>query len=169
MDAQLWTSGPGDVIHFRLGGEHTNSSGTIDMPGNWYPDYAMSSDHSTPPGAGILFRLNNALAPDGYWLLQAARHGTIWSSEWRVPDEFEYHGSLAGTYWVLAPPGPRFGFSYNAYCYYSYYDPPSRWSAEWGAPTLFEFDEATGQSRSTRLTPTSVRRSSWGNLKAHYR
>ena len=166
--ANLWTTGPGDVIHFRLGGAHTNPSGTYWEPGDWFPDYAMSTDHATPRGAGISFRLSNPAAPSGYWLVPATRHGTIWLSEWRIPDDVPF-ASLGGIYWVVATPGPSFIFSYNGYCYYWNEDPTARWSASRGRTMWLVFDETTGQFQNSLLAPTPVQRTSWGALKAHYR
>jgi len=167
--AQLWTTGPGDVIHFRLGGPHTNPSGTYGKPGEWFPDYAMSADHATPPGAGISFRLNSPVAPSGFWLVPATRHGSIWLSEWRIPDELAHFGSLSGTYWVSVIPGLNFTYSYNAFCYYMDEDPTALWSLTAGRTMWLVFDETTGQFQSSVLAPTPIQRSSWGALKEHYR
>jgi len=165
LGASLWTTWPGDVVHFRLGGPHTNPPGN-QMFEIWFPDYAMSTDHATPPGASISFHLNNPTAPSGYYLVPATRHGNVWLAEWRMPNGL---GSLSGTYWVDVMPGLRFAYSYNAGCFYSNEDPTAYWRADAGGPTWFAFDETTGQYLSTKLAPTPVQHSSWGTLKAHYR
>lgn len=162
--AWLWTSGPGETIHFQFGGAHPAEVGVL---GTWFPEWAGSSDHSIPAGAVVDFVLFGTGVPAGGFKVRATKVGSIWSALWRSPG-WPYD-SAGGTYFVLATPGQRFHQSYNGGCFWETLEVPVYWHAPAGQTVLFEFDEATGQFRNTTLGPTPGRRSTWGEVKAHYR
>jgi hypothetical protein len=163
VSATLWTSTPGETIHFQSGGAHTDGGGVT----GWFPSWAGSSDHSIPAGAVLDFVLLSPAAPPGGWRCRATKDGTMWSGVWRAPAELL--DGAGGTYYVLATPGYRFHESYNGGCFWELLEMPVYWNAPAGQLVLFQFDEATGQFRNSIAGPTPTRRSSWGELKTHYR
>ena len=164
VSATLWTSVPGETIHFQSGGAHPGSGV---MPGTWFPEWAGSSDHSIPAGAVLEFVLFSSAAPPGGWRCRATRDGSMWSGVWRAPAELP--SGAGGTYFVLATPGLRFHESYNGGCFWELLEMPVYWNAPAGQLVLFQFDEATGQFRNSIAGPTPARRSTWGEIKTLYR
>lgn len=154
--SRLWTTGPGDVVHFTL---DTRNNG-------WSPRSGIACDHGRPTNAPLV------VVPD-YSELYAlpptyplTRSGTVWSGVATI--------ALTGLHsyaFMAADQTVLFTTSYNMSCgCYAGENPIGTFSTTVAnSDVLFEFDEATGRMRTTLLGPTPTLKGSWGALKAIYR
>jgi hypothetical protein len=158
--AALWTSGPGDVIHFRAGGS---------PPGTGWDGSYVACDHSIP--AGTQFAVNGAWDRNGFCedsgSYPAQRSGTVWSRVVTLnnPATYRWYFRSVSTYlW--------FWRAYNASCFDELCSSLPFMLTTTTQPDTevrFEFDEVTGKMRAVVLGPTAARSSTWGSLKAIYR
>jgi len=154
-NAVLFTTGPGDVIHFTLD--------TRFLPGEWQPFLnAVACDHAVPPGT--VLELMGSAPEMGAWVTPVSLDhvGPRWQRLLTIaaPGNYEFKIRAAGTWDVAA-----FGYDYNntqgrnAFC-------------ETTVPftdVLIQFDEEMGRIRAIELGPTPTLVSPWGALKARYR
>lgn len=155
--AQLWTTGPGDVVHFHYRGS---------PPGPGWGGQAVACDHGVPPGAQleVAFPLwYDENPPTGY---PAYRVGTYWQQVITVP--------VPGTQPMMFRTLDRsvlYSDTYNAWCGCS--PGEQRFvmftTVQPNSDVLFQFDEVTGRQRAIELGPTPVRTTSWGQIKTLYR
>ena len=157
VPAQLWTTGPGDVIHFRRGGPPAG-------PGWVSP--GVSCDHGMPAGTQL-----SAVILDASFMVQvpvcsAQKSGSIWSCTASIP-------AAGSNYMAFTAPGLLFGTAYNAACGCPVGEGftimvPFVTGAP-NADVLFEFDELTGSLRASVPGTTPTLRTPWGRLKTIYR
>lgn len=154
-NAVLFTSGPGDVIHFTLDTRY--------IPGDWQPPfYAVACDHAMPPGTTL--ELMGSAPEMGAWTTPVSLDhvGNRWQRLMTIaaPGTYEFKIRAAGTWDVVA-----FGYDYNntqgrnGFCVTTL---PF-------TDVLFQLDEVLGRVRAIELGPTPTRVSPWGALKVLYR
>lgn len=159
--ARLWTTGPGDVIHF------SHSAGSSHS--GWWPLIAVGTDHGTPDG------LTMEVGIDAQWdpwfnppqqTAAATKVGSIWEAVMLVANA-GFH-----TYWFQTPDRSAiFTGSYNGHCgCFLGEQPVAQFTTS--APNThvrFQFDEARGIMRHELVVATPTARTSWGTLRAMYR
>jgi len=154
INGRLYTSVPGEVVHFRL----DLNNGTA----GWMPDVAVANDHGYP--AGMHLELIGSAPELGSWNfgLSLDHSGGVWSRTVIIamPGYYEYKYRVEGS-WNWANFGLNYNnnFGYNAYVF----------TTMWNEPVRFEFDEVTGRMRAVLDQATPARRSTWGGVKASYR
>jgi hypothetical protein len=152
QNAELFTSGPGDIVHFSL---DTNTYADGYQPNT----NIVWSDHCLP--AGMQFEVmgtsNGWSAP-----LSATLIGGIWTATGVVatpgPQEFKFR--TVGT-WDQLKFGAQQGDAGGANATYTTVNP--------NATVKFEFNTATGRVRATEQQPSPTRTTSFGAIKAMYR
>lgn len=156
--AALWTTGPGDVIHFRTGGGPAGA-GWI-APG-------LSCDHATPAGEG--FQAQYLVPSNPFTILTActaSKSGSIWSCSATIPAAAQYLMRFKS-------PSAAFTRAYNANCTCPTFEEAFYWvgftTVQPNSDVRFEFDEITGALRAQVLGPTPASRPTWGALKTIYR
>jgi hypothetical protein len=150
----VFTSGPGDVVHFRL---------DMSSPGyGWVPEISVSNDHAYPPGAQL--ELMGSAPELGAWSagLLAQHTGNVWSclATIATPGTYEYKFRVLGDWNVV-----NFGIDYD-------HMQGRNGTFITTAPNtemVIQFDELTGRVRAIDNHSVAARRSSWGRLKAIYR
>ena len=150
----VFTSGPGDVVHFRLD-MSTPTSG-------WVPAISVSNDHGYPAGAQLEL-MGSAPELGGWTTGQGLDHvGSLWSMAVTIaaPGTYEFKFRVQGT-WGLA----NFGIDYN-------HQQGRNGSFTTTAPNtamVIQLDELTGRVRAVPGSITPARKTSWGQLKSVYR
>jgi hypothetical protein len=157
VNGQLWTSGPGDVVHFRL---DTNPASD-----GWQPVWpAVATDHGMPNGAEFEVMSN---APEfGAWGgpgVPAIQAGSTLRAEAVIATagSYEFKFRVRDT-WDLCDYGLRYNMTGS----------PENFTFTTTVPNahvMFEMDLGAGRGRAFQFDPTPVRRVSWGRLKAKYR
>lgn len=150
----LWTSGPGDVVHFRGTGSDV-----------WaMQDFACN--RGLPPGAtlDLLFGPYVGYYPDRY---PAAHVGNGWEKVLTVPAnayslQFAFatpdNSDILWTLFNATPSCDPFEVPY-----------PTLGPSATERTVLFRFDELTGKCSATLVAPTATRSITWGTLKSQYR
>jgi len=135
-NARVWTSGPGDVVHFHL---DTNPHGT------WQPDVGVATDHDAPPGT--VFELIGGDPELGGWTgpgVPLTVEGTLMHAEvtlaaagthaFRFAAQGDWHVCMFGVLYDMDNVSPDRGV----------FTTPATVA---GSQVRFEFDRATGQAR----------------------
>ena len=154
-NAVLFTSGPGDVVHFRF-----DRNFLLD---GWQPLYdAVQCDHALPPGTEL--EVIGSAPELGNWIsgvpLTHAGRGYQHFVTIATPGTYEFKLRVAGTWDVAA-----FGYDYNntsgrnAIITTTYAN----------SDVLFQLDEQLGRVRGIELGPVPVQRKTWGQLKSLFR
>jgi hypothetical protein len=157
---RLWTTGPGDVIHF-----------TYDPRGigGWTPSPGIACDHGMP-SRGTALQLVMDWGPELYpgTVYAANRYGTLWGRVVTI--------AQAGRYWYAfstVDGSILFTQSYNTRCgggCFSGEEPTSSFTTTVAnTDVLFQFDESTGRMRAVVLGVTPVQSRTWGRMKTLYR
>jgi hypothetical protein len=156
VNAQLWTTLPAEVVHFRL---DTNVVGNGWQP----PQYAVATDHFAPPGT--VFEVMGGDPETGNWFgtpLAAVQLGSLWRAMTTIAavgfHEFKFR---AAGRWDLC----NFGRDYNLPTGLSFDFVTSHPDTE----IVFELDTATGRGRAVLAGPTAVQPMTWGALKSRFR
>jgi len=163
--ANLWTSGPGDVIHFRLG---------LATDPSWGGQWLSAGSHGIPPGTHLAVDGGPAMsaypyAGTGY---PAQLNGAYWERVVTIP--------TPGTYPMRFQTLEGDGLNGLAACYYSdtynarccFLSDPERYvlftTTRPNTDVLFQFDVTNGRMRGVELGPTPTRTRSWGAIKTIY-
>lgn len=155
----VYTSGPGDVVHFAYD--------TRTRPGGWTPGPALSSDHGIAAGATLSAIPNFDPWTWGGTGYAATLTGTIWAVTVTVPNPSTY------AYMFRTSDGHTLGLEYNGQCGGGCSpdeEPMARYTTtDANSDVRFEYDTATGQMRAVVLGVSPTVRRSWGTLKGLYR
>jgi hypothetical protein len=165
--AYLWTSGPGDVIHFRLG---------LATDPSWGGQWISAGPHGIPPGNHLAVTYgpfpgwcDYPVAGTGY---PAQLNGTYWERVVTIPTP----GTYSMRFQTLEASGRGgdpvwFSEPYNAMCC-AFGDCPRYVRFATTRPNsdvLFQFDITNGRMRGIELGQTPTRTPSWGAIKTLYR
>ena len=151
----LFTTGPGDVIHFRLDQRF--------LFDGWQPfANAVQCDHALPPGAEL--DVIGAAPELGSWItgvpLFHAGRGYQRVITIATPGTYEFKIRVAGR-WDVANFGPDYNNTQGRNALVTTTYPNS--------DVAFQLDEQLGRVRGLELGPVPARRTSWGQLKQLYR
>jgi hypothetical protein len=154
LNALLFTSSPGEVIHFRL---------DLSTPAyGWLPAVAVSCDHGYPTGRRL--ELIGSAPELGNWAagVPVDHIGSLWSKLVTIasPGTYQYKFRCEGT-WAYA----GFGLFYNNV----QGDNGSFTTTAPNTDMVIQFDEVTGRIRAIPNQNVAVKHASWGQLKAVYR
>ena len=157
----VWTTGPGDVIHFTLD-RRAKSEG-------WGPIPGIACDHCGTAGAQLQVEVDyNELYPGFASAYPAERMGSVWESVVTIP--------TAGTHVFVFSTLDRsvyFSDSYNKFCGGGCSPGEQRLprvvTTAANSIVRFQFDEASGQMRGIVLAPVPTLHDSWGSVKILYR
>ncbi len=155
----VWTTGPGDVIHF-----------TLDLRAKgqgWQPSPGIACDHCVPAGPLQVIVPFSQLG--GGTAYATTKDGTVWKILVRLPS--------AGTWPYVFSTADRSVYlsnTYNNFCPGGGCLPDETPIArvittQAGSTVQFEFDEASGQMRAFVTGVVPARPRSWGSLKILYR
>lgn len=153
----VWTTGPGDVVHFVV--DNRPRSGGWDGCG-------LACDHGMPSGSQLeLYWWNEAYGAYGY--VPAQKQGSIWQSFVRLPRAGSNHYNFVSRSVV------SFNLMYNGWCGCTdWRDPagkPTIYTSQPDTDVLFQFDEESGLMRAIEGGITPAQRTTWGALKQIYR
>lgn len=163
----LWTSGPGDVIHFRLG---------LATDPSWGGQWISAGSHGIPPGthlavdfAGIGW-CDYPVAGTGY---PAQLNGTYWERVVTIATPGTYSMRFQTVEDVPSVGGGPVWYSepYNAMCC-ALGDCPRYvrfTTTQPNSDVRFQFDVTNGRMRGVELGPTPTRTPTWGAIKTLYR
>jgi hypothetical protein len=157
--AKLWTTGPGDVIHFRY---------SFNPPSQgWGGQYLSAGPHGIPPGA----ELEIMLSADPKWFppgpsVPAHRNGAYWEGVMTI--------ASPGTYpfmFLTVDQTVVYSDSYNCWCGCFPGEQPSVkfTTTQPNSDVRFQFDPVSGLMRGLELGPTPTRTPTWGAIKTLYR
>lgn len=164
--AYLWTSGPGDEIHFRLG---------LAADPSWGGQWLSAGAHGVPPGTNLAVDFGPAnwcTSPVSGTGHPALFNGTYWERVVTIPTPGTYSmrfqtledvAGIGGPVWYSEP--------YNAMCC-AFGDCPEYvqfTTSQANSDVLFQFDVKNGRMRGLELGPTPTQKRTWGALKAIYR
>lgn len=154
INGRVFTSGVGDVIHFRLD--------TRSPEFGWMPMVAVANDHAYP--AGSTLELMGSAPELGSWLtgMPADHIGTIWQRIVPIaaPGLYEFKFRVQGT-WAVA----NFGLDYNN----NFGANGSFTTTVPNTEMIIQFDERSGRIRAIDNQSVATRGSSWGQVKIRYR
>lgn len=154
QNGRVWTSGPGDVVHFRL-------DFTTPEPG-WVPAIGVAHDHPFPAGSQL--ELMGSAPELGAWSsgLIADHVGTIWQviATIATPGSYEFKFRVVGT-WNIS----NFGRDYNN----NFGRNGTFVTTAPNTEMIIQFNELTGRIRAVPYADTPVTSRSWGLIKALYR
>lgn len=151
----VYTSGPGDVIHFTFD-QNTYADG-------WYPSTNIIwNDHFAPPGT--MFEVIGSAPETGSWSSgpPATLVGGTWTLDLLIALAGSYEAKFraVGT-WDVCNVGNETNTPCGGNIPYTTNNP--------GETVRFEFDTATGRTRAYVLIATPNVRGSWGKVKTLYR
>jgi hypothetical protein len=154
-NAVVWTSGPGDVVHFSL---DTNLVGD-----GWQPaQNAVATDHFAPHGTA--FEVIGSAPETGNWNsgVAAGKVGSLMRVEVQIatPGSYQYKFRATGTWDVC-----NFGVHYNMFNGDNF----TYTTTLANAYVRFEMDLATGRGRAVESPTTDAKSSTWGRIKRLYR
>jgi hypothetical protein len=162
--ARLWTTGPGDVVHFTFDRRSSPF-------GSWIPSRnSVATDHALPsPPAftvGIDFEYDPRISPPQI-TAPATRSGSIWEAIVLIPIARSHPYAFYST-------GVIFMLTYNGACTTQGCSPGEQPTGRFtttqaNSYVRLQFDEALGRMRSEVLGPTPVPNRSWGTIKTLYR
>ncbi len=152
---RLWTSGPGDVIHFAF--DQRRSGGWIPVPG-----VACSRGRSTNSPMAVVADPNLLTSFDLMGVKHAAAiHDGRWEAVVTIPSIGTHTFAFVGL-----DASVIFTDTYNSPCTCT---APTFRTSVLRSDVLFQFDESTGRMRAVVLGATPAAQSTWGSLKTRYR
>jgi len=154
--AKLWTTGPGDEIHFRLGG-HPSGVG-------WAGQAISAGSHGIPAGAQ-LEATDNPYYGLADWV--PAQHvGNLWQCTMT-----EARAGVHNMMFRTTDQTVQYTATYNCWCPCPYGEQPTATftTTQPNATVLLQFDPESGLMRGVEEAPTPTRARTWGTLKSTYR
>ncbi len=158
---RLWTTGPGEVIHF------TDDERV--MPG-WFPEYGgIACSHPRPNDSPLVLTLGvtGRCDPFLYAVEYPATHtGTLWEAIVTI------ESTGCRTFGFIAEDHSVFfvdSYSSTCGCYQCEQYYPYACTSVPNTLVKFQFDESVGRLRAVNLGATPTLRSTWGALKGRYR
>lgn len=170
--AFLWTSGPGDVIHFRR---------SIVNDPSWGGQWLSAGSHGVPPGTHLAVEFGpvNRLCtwPEAGTGHTAQLNGTTWQRVVTIPTPGTYDMRFQTLEDVPGDAGGPVFYSepYNAMCclIFPFLGDCPRYvrftTTQPNSDVMFEFNVTNGRMRGVELGPTPTRIKTWGALKTIYR